>query len=58
MRPDGIAANYIRPEYIQFLCDAALGVHDASAHVSRAGVYQRILILYSLELWHSRSLAG
>jgi asparagine synthase (glutamine-hydrolysing) len=56
-QPGGIAAHYIRPEYISFLFDAALGRTDASAQVSRAGIYQRLLILYSLELWHSQASA-
>jgi asparagine synthase (glutamine-hydrolysing) len=58
MRRGGLAKNYIREEYISYLLDAALGFHDASAHVSRAGVYQRMLILYSLELWHTHSAAS
>jgi asparagine synthase (glutamine-hydrolysing) len=55
LRPAGLAKSYIREEYISYLLDAALGLQSASSHVSRAGVYQRLLILYALELWHINS---
>jgi asparagine synthase (glutamine-hydrolysing) len=53
LEPGSLVRNYIRNDYITYLIDAALGLQDASADVSRAGVYQRILIMYSLELWHT-----
>jgi asparagine synthase (glutamine-hydrolysing) len=53
MRRGSLVRNYIRDDYIAYLLDAAFGLQDASADVSRAGIYQRILIMYSLELWHT-----
>lgn len=42
--------QYIHPEYIEYLF-RAVGGKSFQDYISRAGAYQRILILYSLELW-------
>jgi len=47
----GIVTEYVNREYVEFLFKAL--EHRNEAHISRASVYQRILMLYSLELWHS-----
>lgn len=50
-RSDGIVCNFINPRYVDFLFKALL---DSSSRkvISRASVYQRILILYGLQYWY------
>lgn len=47
---DGIVKEFIRPAYIHHLFKAFNDLNYLSS-ISRAGVYQQILILYSLQLW-------
>ncbi len=47
---DGILKKYVNPKYIQALFKA-LHNDDYASSISRAGVYQQILIFYSLQLW-------
>jgi len=44
-----IVLNYIKKEYIEFLFTSLKS--GANIEISRAGIYQRILMLYSLSLW-------
>jgi asparagine synthetase B (glutamine-hydrolysing) len=48
-------SNFIRTEYVQFLFDALEDKQDFSGHISRSAIYQRILMLYSLDLWHKNN---
>ncbi|MES2691193.1 MAG: asparagine synthase-related protein, partial [Bacteroidota bacterium] len=43
--------RYITTEYVINLFESLAGSKNES-YISRAGIYQRILIIYSLELWH------
>lgn len=47
--------RYINKEYVDTLF-ASLGNTDNESYISRAGIYQRILIIYSLELWHENNI--
>jgi asparagine synthase (glutamine-hydrolysing) len=49
-RSDGIVGNFIDKKYVDFLFKA---LSDSSSRkvISRAAVYQRVLILYSLQYW-------
>lgn len=44
--------EYISREYVSFLFDVLEKKRSADDQISRAGVYQRILMFYSLNLWH------
>jgi len=44
--------EYISKEYVKFLFDVLEKKVSADDEISRAGVYQRILMFYSLNLWH------
>jgi asparagine synthase (glutamine-hydrolysing) len=46
-----IVKEYVHEEYISYLFQS-IGKEDA--YTSRAGVYQKILILYSLAIWHQQ----
>lgn len=50
LRRDGIVCNFIDTRYVNFLFKALV---DSSSRklISRASVYQRILILYALQYW-------
>ena len=47
-----IVNDYIKKEYVQFLFKALDNRDTAENEISRAGIYQRILMLYSLSLWN------
>ncbi|MDQ3193636.1 MAG: asparagine synthetase B family protein, partial [Bacteroidota bacterium] len=47
-----IACEYVKRDYVQFLFKALEDRTGAENEISRAGVYQRILMLYSLSLWN------
>lgn len=49
-RSDGVVCNFIDKNYINFLF-RALADSSSRKVISRASVYQRILILYSLQYW-------
>jgi len=53
-KKDGLVTQYVKPEYVSFLFKSLKSRSDAE--ISRASVYQRILMLYSLELWNDRNL--
>ncbi|MFZ1320761.1 MAG: asparagine synthase (glutamine-hydrolyzing) [Ignavibacteria bacterium] len=44
-----IVLNYIKKDYVEFLFKSLN--YGAENEISRAGIYQRILMLYSLSLW-------
>ena len=47
--------TYVREDYLKFVFDVAAGARPGRREMSREGTYQRILLFYSLELWHQRS---
>lgn len=47
-----IVTEYIKKDYVRYLFKA-LEERTGTHEISRAGVYQRILMLYSLSLWNS-----
>ncbi|MBX7042416.1 MAG: asparagine synthase (glutamine-hydrolyzing) [Ignavibacteria bacterium] len=49
---ESISLNYIRKDYVEFLFRMLESREGAEQEISRAGVYQRILMLYSLNLWN------
>ncbi len=52
MEKDNLVSSYIKKNYIEFLFKALDNKADSENEISRAGIYQRILMLYSLSLWH------
>ena len=44
--------KYINTNYVQTLFNSLNNLQSIE-YISRAGIYQRILIIYSLELWHN-----
>ncbi len=50
---DSISLEYIKKEYVEFLFRMLDERAGSENQISRAGVYQRILMLYSLNLWNS-----
>jgi len=53
LRKNNFAGEYIRKDYSEFLFRSLEDRKLAQTEISRAGVYQRILMLYSLNLWHN-----
>ncbi len=53
LKKNNFAAGYIKSGYIEFLFKALEDRTGLAGEISRAGVYQRILMLYSLSLWHN-----
>lgn len=51
IKQSSIVKEYVHEEYISYLFQS-IGKEDA--YTSRAGVYQKILILYSLAIWHQQ----
>ena len=49
---DSMALDYIRKDYVEFLFRMLESREGSEQEISRAGVYQRILMLYSLNLWN------
>lgn len=49
---ENIVCEYIKRDYVKFLFKALESREGAENDISRAGVYQRILMLYSLSLWN------
>jgi asparagine synthase (glutamine-hydrolysing) len=49
--PKGIVTNYIEKSYVHFLFES-LGNRKNADAISRVSVYQRIIMLYSLQLWY------
>lgn len=47
-----LSLEYVKKEYVEFLFRMLEGRAGAEQEISRAGVYQRILMLYSLNLWN------
>ncbi|HMR38804.1 MAG TPA: asparagine synthase (glutamine-hydrolyzing) [Ignavibacteria bacterium] len=50
--PGNFLSEYISKEYVKFLFDVLEKKVSADDEISRAGVYQRILMFYSLNLWY------
>jgi asparagine synthase (glutamine-hydrolysing) len=50
-QPNTFYTKFIKKEYVTFLFNS-LNSTKNEHFISRAGIYQRILIIYSLELWH------
>lgn len=57
LEKDGIVTQFITKEYITYLFDA-IGNAEFNNYISRPAAYQRILILYSLELWYQHDILG
>ena len=55
MRSDAFASTLIEHDYIEYLFNA-VGNIQFEDYISRPSAYQRILVLYSLELWHENYL--
>jgi asparagine synthase (glutamine-hydrolysing) len=55
LRSDAFASNFIKHEYIEYLFNA-VGNNQFEDYISRPSAYQRILVLYSMELWHENYL--
>lgn len=53
LKPDCYYTRFIKQEYVETLFDS-LNNPNASQYVSRASIYQRILTIYSLEVWHQK----
>lgn len=51
LKNGSIVHNYIKKSYIEFLFKGLDNRESVQANISRAGIYQRILMLYSLSLW-------
>ena len=47
-----LSLEYVKKEYVEFLFRMLEERAGAEQEISRAGVYQRILMLYSLNLWN------
>ena len=53
LRKNNFISEYIKKDYTEFLFRALDDRISAQTDISRAGIYQRILMLYSLSLWHN-----
>jgi asparagine synthase (glutamine-hydrolysing) len=53
LKKNNFVSQYIKNEYTEFLFRALEDRAGAQSDISRAGIYQRILMLYSLNRWHS-----
>jgi asparagine synthase (glutamine-hydrolysing) len=53
MTGGNIVNEYVKKDYIKFLFSSLNEHENVSKEISRAGIYQRILILHSLSLWHT-----
>ena len=53
LKKNNFVGHYVKNEYTQFLFNALDDRLSAESDISRAGIYQRILMLYSLSRWHS-----
>jgi asparagine synthase (glutamine-hydrolysing) len=49
---ESLSLEYVKKEYVEFLFRMLGERAGAEQEISRAGVYQRILMLYSLNLWN------
>lgn len=49
---NNIVNEYIKKSYVKFLFKALESRGSAEQEISRAGIYQRILMMYSLSLWN------
>ncbi|MBP9191670.1 MAG: asparagine synthase (glutamine-hydrolyzing) [Ignavibacteria bacterium] len=52
LSPGNFLSEYISTDYVKFLFEVLEKKRTADDEISRAGVYQRILMFYSLNLWH------
>ncbi len=57
MGKDSIVLEYIRKEYLEFLFDS-LESKENRKQISRAAVYQRILMAYVLQIWYQHQGTG
>lgn len=53
MTGGNIVNEYVKKDYIKFLFSSLNEHENVSKEISRAGIYQRILILHSLSLWNN-----
>ncbi|HMS32596.1 MAG TPA: asparagine synthase (glutamine-hydrolyzing) [Ignavibacteria bacterium] len=53
LKENNFVNHYVKKEYTEFLFRALDDRTSAESDISRAGIYQRILMLYSLSRWHS-----
>jgi asparagine synthase (glutamine-hydrolysing) len=54
---DNILAEYVSADYINYLFAALRAYKKKAKNISRAGIYQRILMLYSLQLWYKNIIS-
>lgn len=52
LKNGNIVHKYIRKDYVEYLFKGLDDRNSVQAEISRAGIYQRILMLYSLSLWN------
>lgn len=52
LKNGNIVHQYIKKDYIEFLFRGLDDRESVQSDISRAGIYQRILMLYSLSLWN------
>jgi len=52
LKNGNIVHQYIRKEYVEYLFKGLNDRNSVKTEISRAGIYQRILMLYSLSLWN------
>lgn len=53
LKPNSFYTKFIKQQYVETLFNS-LNNTQAISYISRASIYQRILTIYSLELWHDR----
>jgi len=54
LKSGNIVNEYVKKDYVKFLFTSLNDREGASEDISRAGIYQRILMLYSLSLWNDQ----
>lgn len=54
LKNGNIVHRYIKKSYIEFLFKGLSDRESVQAEISRAGIYQRILMLYSFSLWNDK----
>lgn len=52
LRKNNFVSHYVKNQYTEFLFRVLQDRTEAEAEISRAGIYQRILLLYSLSRWY------
>lgn len=54
LKNGNITHQYIKKDYIEYLFEGLKNRNSVANDISRAGIYQRILMLYSLSIWYER----